>query len=129
MEVNVTNENMDYRAVAGSGMELSIVFGEEKPQEDKSMNPIELFLSSLGLCIAAMLRKYCASHDIDAPEIKVSISGDFQPGDEACQNIRARVEIPGDWDERRKAAFMKVAETCPVHNTICACGHVDVEVA
>jgi len=24
---------------------------------------------------------------------------------------------------------MKVAETCPVHNTICACGHVDVEVA
>ncbi|HCA48469.1 MAG TPA: hypothetical protein DEP45_14275 [Armatimonadetes bacterium] len=129
MEVNISNQGMDYRADSDSGMELSIVYGEQKPQEDTSMNPLEIFLSSLGLCIAVMLRKYCASHDIDAPEIRVSVSGDFQPGDDACRNIRARVDIPGDWDERRKAAFAKVAETCPVHNTICTCGHVDVEVA
>lgn len=128
MKVSVTNEGMNYRARTDAGMELDIVYGDDKPTDDPSMNPLEIFLSSLGMCIAVMLRKYCEAHDLDVPEIGVTVSGDFEPGDEVCENVAATVEMPGDWDERRKAAFLKVAETCPVHNTLCMCGHMDITV-
>ena len=128
MRVSVTNEGMDYRSRAESGMELDIVYGEEKPIEDTSMNPLEIFMSALGMCIAVMLRKYCESHDLDVPEIKVEVMGEFEPGDEVCNNLAATVEMPGDWDQRRKDAFLKVAETCPVHNTLADCAHMDIKV-
>ncbi|MFW6437506.1 MAG: OsmC family protein [Armatimonadota bacterium] len=129
MEISVTNVGMDYHAVSDEGMKLSIVYGEEKPAEDTSMNPLAIFLSALGMCVAVMLRKYIDAHEIDATEVRVTVSGDFEPGDEACENIAISVEIPGEWDDRRKAAFLKVAETCPVHHTLCTCGHVDIEIA
>lgn len=129
MEISVTNVGMDYQAVSDEGMELSIIYGEEKPAEDKTMNPLAIFLSSLGMCVTVMLRKYVDAHGLDAPEIKVTVTGDFEAGDEACENIAVSVDMPGEWDERRKAAFLKVAETCPVHHTLCTCSHVDIEIA
>lgn len=128
MKVSVVNEGEDYRSRTDSGMALDIVYGDDKPAEDTTMNPLEIFLSALGMCIAVMLRKYCDAHDLDAEEIMVEVSGDFEPGDEVCENIVATVEIPGEWDERRKSAFHKVAETCPVHNTITDCRHMDIRV-
>ncbi|MBD3293123.1 MAG: hypothetical protein GF393_09375 [Armatimonadia bacterium] len=128
MEINVSNTGMDYRAESSSGMELDIVFGPEKPAEDTTMNPVELFISALAMCIAAMLRKFCTEHELDAGEIKVWAETDWAPGDPMCPYLDLKVEVEGDWDDRRKAAFMKVAETCPVHMTMSECEDVRMEI-
>jgi organic hydroperoxide reductase OsmC/OhrA len=95
MEINVTNTGMDYHASSSSGMELSIVFGPEKPAEDKTMNPVELFISGLSMCIAAMLRKFCTEHGLDAGEIKVDAQTDWEPGKPMCSYLDLKVFVEG----------------------------------
>ena len=128
MDVNVLNTGIDYSAVSSSGMKLEIKFGEGKPADDTTMNPVELFLASLGMCVAVMLRKFCNSHNLECGEIKVKASGDWEPGAPVCANIAMEVEVEGEWDERRKEAFYKVAQTCPVHESILQCGPVDIRI-
>jgi len=85
MEIKVTNRGIDYCAVsAATGAELCIKFGEGKPADDKSMNPVEILGTSLCMCIAAMLRKYLASHNLQSDEIKVTMVGDWEPGKPQC---------------------------------------------
>ncbi|MFO8080844.1 MAG: OsmC family protein [Armatimonadota bacterium] len=127
MEINVANTGMDYHAESSTGMELDIVFGPDKPAEDRSMNPVELFISALCMCIAAMLRKFCTEHELEAGEIKVWAETDWSPGDPMCPYLDIKFSVEGDFDERRKAAFVKVAETCPVGMTMAECEQVTIE--
>lgn len=129
MEIKVVNRGIDYQGVSTTtGAELAIKFGEGKPADDKSMNPVEMLGASLCMCIAAMLRKFLGSHNLQSDEIKVNMLGDWEPGKPQCENIRITVEVAGDWDAQRKAAFLKVAETCPVHNTMAHCGEIEMVV-
>ncbi len=128
MEINVTNTGMDYHAESSSGMEQDIVLGPEKPESDKTMNPVELFISALCMCIAAMLRKFCTEHELDAGETNAPAEPDWAPGDPMCPYLDIKIDVGGEWNERRKAAFMKVAETCPVHMTMSECEEVRMEV-
>lgn len=128
MRVTVTAGDPVISAKCDTGTELSIKFGPNKPADDVTMNPVELFLSSLGMCIGAMLGKFCDTHNLDCGEIEVTMTGEWEPGDPLCESTKAVVEVPGEWDERRKAAFLKVAHTCPVHHTIATCGEIEIEV-
>lgn len=129
MEIKVVNRGIDYRGVSTTtGAELAIKFGEGKPADDKSMNPVEMLGASLCMCIAAMLRKFLGSHNLQSEEIRVDLVGDWEPGDPGCENIKITVEVAGDWDAQRKAAFLKVAETCPVHHTMAECGEIEMTV-
>lgn len=124
MVIKVSNTGADYVGVSGSGAKLAIKSGPGKPEDDTSMNPVEMLGTSLCMCIAVMLRKFLDSHKLESDEIKVDMVGDWDPGDEACENMDVTIEVAGEWDERRKAAFMKVAETCPVHHTMAHCGNI-----
>ncbi len=128
MQVTVTNTGMDYHAKSSSGREQSIVSGPGKPASDKTMSPLELFVASLGMCVAAMLRSYCEHRELACGEIRVEVQGKWESGDPLCEDLRVRVEVEGDWDERRKAAFLRVAESCPVHRTICNCSGTHIEI-
>mgnify|MGYP001069334814 CR=1 FL=1 len=128
MEITVTNTGMDYHADSSTGMEQDIVFGPDKPAEDKTMNPVELFVTGLCMCVAAMLRKFCTEHELDAGEIDVRAETDWEPGRPMCSFLDVRFSVEGDWDDRRKAAFLKVAETCPVHMTMSECDEVSIEI-
>ncbi|MEA3403023.1 MAG: OsmC family protein [Armatimonadota bacterium] len=129
MKVDVTNSGSDYHALAASGRRTSIVIGEHRPDDDDSMNPSELLLSSVGMCIALMLRNYCESRDLDCGEIAVRLEADWNADELKWDNLPAVVEVPGEWDERRKTAFLRVAETCPVHHTLVASEGMDIEVS
>lgn len=128
MEIRITNTGMNYHAETTTGMVEEIVFGPEKPAEDTSMNPVELFAAALGMCAAAMLRKHCNERDLECGEIRVDMTADWEPGESMCENMTIRIEVEGEWDERRRAAFLSVAESCPVHETILHCREIDVEI-
>ena len=129
MEIQVTNRGIDYEGVSvTTGAELAIKFGEGKPADDKTMNPVELLGASLCMCIAAMLRKFLGTHNLQSDQIDVAMTGDWEPGDPKCENIKITVEVAGDWDEQRKSAFLKVAETCPVHHTMANCDNLEMTV-
>ncbi len=127
MEIKVSNTGIDYTGVSTTtGAKLAIKFGETKPADDDTMNPVEMLGASLCMCIAAMLRKFVASHKLESEEIRVAMVTDWEPGDPQCRNMKITINVAGDWDEQRKAAFLKVAETCPVHHTMAECGGIDM---
>ncbi len=128
MRIDVHNTGIHYHGEADSGKRLDIVFGPGKPADDDTMNPVELFGASLGMCVAAMLRKHCDERELDCGEIKVTVEADWEPGDPMCENIEVTVALEGDWDERRRAAFLKVAETCPVHQSMVNCSGVSIRI-
>lgn len=128
MRIDVKASGIDFRAESDRGTKLAIKFGEGKPADDTSMNPVELLLSSLGLCVAATLQKHCMSHNLECGEITVSVEADFDPNDPVCRNIVVTASVEGEWDERRKAAFRKVAETCPVHESIVNCSSIEIRI-
>ncbi len=129
MRVDVTNRESDYQAVAARGGRTRITIGKQRPADDTSMNPSELFLSSVGMCIALMLRHYCDSRNLDCGEIKVRLEAEWNADRVKWDSLQAAIEIPGEWSERRKAAFLKVAKTCPVHQTIVDSGGMKIEIA
>jgi len=114
----VTNDEETMSAVSDRGHKFSIAVGPAKRSGDDSMTPSELFISSLGMCIAVLLRSYCSRAELDCGVIKVTTTAQWNSEAKCLTKVKARVEVPGDWDDRRKRAFYKVAEACPVHETI-----------
>jgi len=127
MQITVTASDPVISAQSDTGTEVAINFGPNKPAGDTTMNPVELFLSSLGMCIGLVLRSFCEARNLGG-DIKVTIAGDWEGSDPVCESIKAVIEVPGEWDDRRKDALLRAARACPVHRTIAACGEIDIEV-
>lgn len=128
MKIAVTNDHGAMSALSDRGHKLSIMIGPNKPADDDSMNSFEVFVTSLGFCIAAMLGNYCERAALDTGPIEVTVNADREEGEHALSALAVEVNVPGEWDERRKAAFHKVAEACPVHQTIKAWEGMEIEI-
>lgn len=91
---------------------------------ERGIMPPQLFIVSLGSCIAALITDYCNHHGLDATGLKVDVSFDKSNG--RLENIRTTVHLPNADVSKRKRALQKVAEQCPVHATIMNMEHMDV---
>lgn len=109
-------------------MVQEITVGADKPADDTTMNPVEMLASALGMCVAVMLRKHCEQSELACGEIQIEVTAKYEEGAGAYKNLRMRAEVHGDWDDRRRAAFQRVAEKCPVGETIVNCSRIEIEI-
>ncbi len=94
---------------------------------DRGPTPPELFIASLGSCIGAFAATYCEKAGIDTRDMTVDFSFDKAQDPVRLINLKATVNLPyGDCDRREKA-ILRVAEHCPVHETITALEGVEIE--
>ncbi|MFU8889254.1 MAG: OsmC family protein [Trueperaceae bacterium] len=88
--------------------------------EDRGPEPAQLFVVSLGACVAAIVQAYCAAHEIDDRDLRVEV--DFEKTGEPArlQRILVRIAVPhADMSsDRLRTVLQRVAEHCPVHETI-----------
>lgn len=85
---------------------------------DRGPTPPQLFVASLGSCIAAFVANYCNNTGIDATDMTVDVTFDKVEDPTRLVNIKVHVNLPhGDY-KRREKALLRVAEHCPVHETI-----------
>lgn len=85
---------------------------------DRGPTPPQLFIASLGSCVGAFVAQYCERNGIDAQDMAVDVSFDKVDNPTRLVNIRATVRLPHDTCHNREAAIRRVAEHCPVHETI-----------
>jgi uncharacterized OsmC-like protein len=85
---------------------------------DRAATPPEFFIASLGSCIGAFVAQYCNRTGINAEGMTVDIT--FEKADEPTRlkNIKATVNLPNGDVGGRKEAILRVADHCPVHETI-----------
>lgn len=98
--------------------------------KDRGPMPPQLFIASLGSCVAALIVDYCNHHGTDASDMSVDVSFDKVENPTRLTNIKVHVELPHvDCDDaRREKALHRVAELCPVHATIETVQDIEFEI-
>ncbi|MBK8047581.1 MAG: OsmC family protein [Anaerolineales bacterium] len=85
---------------------------------DRAPTPPELFVASLGSCVGAFVAHYCNNAGIDTRDMSVDVSFDKVEDPTRLTNVKITVKMPHGACGRRKEALRRVAEHCPVHETI-----------
>lgn len=88
--------------------------------------PPEFFIASLGSCVAALVADYCNRSGINTNGLSVDVSYDKADDPTRLVNVNVHIDLPhGDFAGREKA-ILRVAERCPVHQTICSLDEVQI---
>ena len=94
---------------------------------DRGPTPPELFIASLGSCIGAFAANYCQKAGIDTTDMSVDLSFEKVLDPVRLVDLKATVRLPHGDCERRQKAILRVAEHCPVHETITALEGIEIE--
>jgi len=88
--------------------------------EDRGPEPAQLFVVSLGACVAAIVQAYCAAHDLDGRDLCVDVDFEKTGQPARLRRILVRIAVPhADMSsDRLRTVVQRVAEHCPVHETI-----------
>jgi len=85
---------------------------------DRGPTPIELFVSSLGTCVAMVISTYCEEHHIDAHDLQVEINYETDDYQTRITEVSVDIELPYGEIQDRENAIARVAKHCAVHKTI-----------
>lgn len=97
--------------------------------EDQGPTPTELFVASLASCVAFYVGRFLRRHPEAGDEFAVECEfemSDFPPARVAA--IALRVVLAADLGETLRAAVLRAAEHCTVHNSLIEPPSVTIEV-
>ncbi|MBI5302510.1 MAG: OsmC family protein [Chloroflexi bacterium] len=86
--------------------------------EDRGPIPPQLFVASLGSCIGAFVAQYCEINGIDDAGMTVEMSFEKTSKPTRLVDLKAIVKLPYGDCGARVHAIERVADLCPVHETI-----------
>lgn len=86
--------------------------------KDRAPTPPELFIASLSTCVGALVAQYCGRSGIDANDMSIEI--EFTKADQPSRltDLVVTINMPNALCMEREEAVRRVAEHCPVHQTI-----------
>ena len=87
--------------------------------------PLELFIASLGSCVAALVANYCHNIEIDTGGLSVDVSYSKADDPTRLAAVRVDVNLPYGDLRGREQSLLRVAEHCPVGKTICTLEHIE----
>jgi uncharacterized OsmC-like protein len=93
---------------------------------DRGPTPPEFFVASLGSCVAALVANYCNNAAIDITDLSVDVEFDKAEDPTRLTNVKVLIHLPHADLNGREAAILRVAERCPVHETICSMDSVEI---
>jgi len=86
---------------------------------DQGPTPPELFVDSLGSCIGVYVLAFCKNTGLNPNAMKIIL--DWEKASDKpsrIKSINVKIELPNADVGARKAALLKVAESCMIHETI-----------
>lgn len=95
---------------------------------DRAPTPPQFFVISLGSCVAAFVATYCQQAGVDASDMTVDVSFDKAENPPRLINLKVTVKLPNANCNARKQALLRVAQHCPVHETIDTIEGVSIEI-
>ncbi len=85
--------------------------------------PFTLFLAALGTCAGIYIKQFCDQRGIDASEITIEQSIDYDTTKRMIGKIQLIVHVPADFPKKYESAVIRSANQCAVKKHI----HPDVE--
>jgi uncharacterized OsmC-like protein len=85
---------------------------------ERGPTSVELFATSLGSCVAAFVAAYCARVDLDATGLSVDVGYEVAEEPTRLVDLEVTINLPNADVGDRREAIRRVAEHCPVHETV-----------
>ena len=111
------------------GHEVSSDMSAKDGGQDAGPSPVELFAGSLGACIAMMVQSYCNRHGYVDGEVGVSLTLELEDAPKRIGGIVIDVELPTDVPEDKWEVVKRMAERCPIYETLSNPPRVDIDIA
>ena len=96
--------------------------------EDRGPSPSEMLAASLGACIALMVCSYCRRHGYTDGEVRVDLALELGGKPPAVTGIVVDLQIPRDVPEERREVILRIARSCPIHETLRDAVRIDLEI-
>lgn len=91
----------------------------EKGGENAGPTPSELFVGSLGACVALYCVNYLETAGLDPSELSADIDWSFaEDRPNRVDKVSVSVKIPHAELGKRKNAVLAAAKACTIHNTL-----------
>jgi putative redox protein len=95
---------------------------------DRGPTPPELFIASLGSCVGAFVANYCGKSGVDTNDFTVDVTFDKVEDPTRLVNLKVDVNLPNGDCEKRQKAILRVAEHCPVHETMKTLEGIEIKI-
>jgi uncharacterized OsmC-like protein len=118
---------MGFAAEAG-GHRLVIDVPAGMGGKGRGPTPPDLFVVSLGSCVAAYVAAYCERHGLDTTGLAVDVSYTKVDDPTRLADLAVTVRLPHAECGARAAAIRRVAQHCPVHETIATLSGIHIDV-
>ena len=109
------------------GHEVTSDYSEKDGGGDRGASPVELFAGSLGACVAMMAQSYCQRHEYDG-DVDVSLTVEMADTPKRVGGIVVDVELPEGVPENKKDVVRRMAQRCPIHETLANPPRVDIDI-
>ena len=81
--------------------------------------PPEVLVASLGACVGILVADYCKRTGIDTEGLSVDVEYEKASNPYRLAEFRVNINLPNGEIDGRLKAITRVAEHCPVHQTLC----------
>ncbi|NQT93771.1 MAG: OsmC family protein [Lentisphaerae bacterium] len=109
------------------GHEVTSDMPENQGGHDSGPSPAELFAGSLGACIGMMVQSYCRRHEYEG-DVEVSLTLELTDSPKRVGAIVVDVELPKGVPPEKREAIRRMAERCPIHETLKDPPRVDIDI-
>lgn len=120
--------DMLFETQLGSHM-LEIDVPESMGGKDRGPQPPEIFVASLGSCVAALVANYCNKSGLNTEGLSVDVMYEKASDPTRLADVKIKIDLPNADISGREKAIHRVADRCPVHQTICTLEGVDMEIS
>ena len=124
--ISVTRKGGLEFSVKVRGHEVSSDMSTKEGGQDAGPSPAELLAGSLGACIAMMVQSYCQRHEYEG-DVEVSLTLELADKPKRVGGIVVDVELPDGVPEDKMDAIRRMAERCPIHETLRNPPRVEIE--
>lgn len=125
--ITVTREDELKFNIRVRGHDVTSDLAEKDGGQDRGPSPAELVAGSLGTCIAMTVQGYCQRHGYDG-DAGVSLTMELADNPKRIGRLVVDLELPKGVPEDKKEAIKRVAERCPIHETLKSAPSVDIDV-
>ncbi len=126
--ISVTREPGTKFAIRVRGHEVASDMSEADGGHGEGLEQVELLAGSLGACVAMIVQRYCDNHGYTEGRVEASLAIELADDPKRIGAIVIDLEIPKDVPENRMEAIKRLADLCPVHQTLANPPTVDIDI-
>lgn len=93
---------------------------------DAGMSPVELFVGSLGSCVAYFVGRYCARHQISCEGFTVDVEWSYAEQPHRVGAVEITLNLPTELTPEQREKLLKVAHGCTVHQSLAVPSKVEI---